>query len=133
MATADEIVVVATPDLASLRNTKNLMDYLRGQRPNEAPARLVINQVGLPKRPEIKPADFATALDLEAIAVLPFEAQLFGTAANNGQMIAETQSSHKINESFLEIARIVTGKAEVRGAKRGLFDPILARLSAKRA
>jgi pilus assembly protein CpaE len=133
IAAADEVVVVATPDLASLRNAKNLMDYLRSQRPNEAPARLILNQVGMTKRPEIKPGDFATALDVEAIAALPFEANLFGTAANNGQMIAETQSSHKINESFLEVARIVTGKAEVGAARRSLFEPILARLSAKRA
>ena len=56
MSNADEIVVVATPDLASLRNAKNIMDYLRAQRPNEAPARLILNQVRLPKRPEMKAA-----------------------------------------------------------------------------
>lgn len=133
MTVADEVAVVATPDLASLRNAKNLMDYLRAQRPNDAPPRLILNQVGMPKRPEIKPADFASAIDLEPIAVLPFDAALFGTAANNGQMISETQASHRINDNFLEIARIVTGKSEAKSAKRGLIGPILARLSAKRA
>ncbi|HVV92887.1 MAG TPA: CtpF protein [Hyphomicrobiales bacterium] len=133
MTVADEIVIVATPDLASLRNAKNLMDLLKAQRPNDAMPRLILNQVGLPKRPEIKPADFASALDVEPIAVIPFDAALFGTAANNGQMILETQSSHKINDSFLEVARIVTGKSETKNARRGLLTPILARLSAKRA
>jgi pilus assembly protein CpaE len=133
MTVADEVVIVATPDLASLRNAKNLMDLLKAQRPNDAIPRLILNQVGMPKRPEIKPADFASALDVEPIAVIPFDAALFGTAANNGQMISETQSSHKINDSFLEVARIVTGKSEAKSARRSLLSPILARLSAKRA
>ncbi len=46
----------------------------------------------MPKRPEIKPADFAKALEDQPVAVIPFEPQLFGTAANNGQMIAEVSA-----------------------------------------
>ena len=56
---ADEIVIVATPDLASLRNTKNMLDWSRARRPNDTPPRLVINQVGMPKRPEIPIKEFA--------------------------------------------------------------------------
>ena len=86
---ADEILIVAAPDLANLRNAKNLLDLLRAARPNDHRPFYCLNQVGVPKRPEIKPADFAKALDDEPIAVIPFEPQVFGTAANNGQMIAE--------------------------------------------
>src|SRR5690348_13627258 len=32
---ADDILIVAAPDLANLRNTKNLMDLLRASRPND--------------------------------------------------------------------------------------------------
>ncbi|BCJ92031.1 pilus assembly protein [Terrihabitans soli] len=123
---ADEIVVVASPDLANLRNAKNIIDLTRGQRPHDAPPRLVLNQVGLPKRPEIKASEFAKALDVEPSAVIAFEPQLFGTASNNGQMIAEISASHKLNEQFLDIARQVTGRTEQRTAKRS-FNP-LARL-----
>ena len=38
LISADEIVVVATPDLASLRNAKNIVDLVRAARPNDAPA-----------------------------------------------------------------------------------------------
>ena len=73
---------------------------------NDAPPRLVINKSGmLAKRPEIKVDDFATALDLTPTAVIPFDAQLFGTAANNGQMIAETDPKSPIAASFDLIAR----------------------------
>ena len=57
-----------------------------------------LNQVGVPKRPEIKPADFAKALEDQPVAIIPFEPQMFGTAANNGQMIAEVSPSHRTAE-----------------------------------
>src|SRR5256714_1666447 len=86
---ADEILIVAAPDLANLRNAKNLLDLLRAGRPNDHRPHYCLNQVGVPKRPEIKAADFAKALEAEPAAVIAFEPQMFGTAANNGQMIAE--------------------------------------------
>ncbi len=108
LVTADEILVVATPDLANLRNAKNLMDLLRASRPNDTPPRYILNQIGVAKRPEIKPADFAKALEAEPIAVIPFEPQLFGTAANNGQMIAEMEPGHRIALQFTDLALAVT-------------------------
>jgi pilus assembly protein CpaE len=130
---ADEIVIVASPDLASLRNAKNLVDSLRQARPNDKRPRLVLNHVGVPKRPEIAPAEFAKALGTDLAAIIAFDAQLFGTAANNGQMIAEVQPSGKINESFGELAALVTGRVEPRRQRSTLFEPIIARLSRRRA
>lgn len=89
LVSADDILVVAGPDLANLRNAKNLVDLLRSSRPNDQRPHYCLNQVGVPKRPEITPADFAKALESEPLAVIPSEPQLFGPAANNGQMIAE--------------------------------------------
>ncbi|MGQ4274739.1 AAA family ATPase [Terrihabitans sp. B22-R8] len=124
----DEIVIVAAPDLANLRNAKNIMDLARAQRPNDAAPRLVINMAGMPKRPEIKTSEFAKALDMEPVAIIPFEPQLFGTAANNGQMIAEISASHKINDLFLDVAQAVMGRSGTRAPRRGLFDPWLTKL-----
>ena len=89
---ADEVIITAVPDLANLRNAKSIVDLLRQARPNDAPPKLILNQVGVPKRPEIKPDDFAAALQLTPIATIPFDPLLFGTAANNGQMIAEASA-----------------------------------------
>ena len=126
---ADEIVVVAAPDLANLRNAKNIIDLLKAARPNDRPPRLVLNGVGLPKRPELKPADFETALELTLLAALPFDAQLFGAAGNNGQMIGEMDAAAKPAETFAEIARILLGRGEIRKPKRSPLAPLLARLS----
>jgi pilus assembly protein CpaE len=125
---ADEVVITAEPDLANLRNAKNIADLLRQSRKNDSPPRLVLNKTGIAKRPEIKPDDFASALNLTPLAVIPFEAQVFGTAANNGQMVAETDAKSPIAEHFDVIARAITGRAEVKRQKRGMFDPLLARL-----
>jgi pilus assembly protein CpaE len=115
---ADEIVLVATPDLASLRNTKNMLDLLRGQRPNDTPPRLVLNQVGVPKRPEIPLKDFAAAVGVEPTAVIPFDPLLFGTASNNGQMLAEVQPSAKPSEAIRQLAELITGRRVQQPAKK---------------
>src|SRR5258706_14575905 len=41
---ADDVVIVAAPDLTSLRNAKHIIDLLKAARPNDAPPRLVVNQ-----------------------------------------------------------------------------------------
>jgi pilus assembly protein CpaE len=125
---ADDILVVAAPDLANLRNTKNLVDLLRAARPNDHRPFYCLNQVGVPKRPEIKLADFAKALDDAPIASIPFDPQLFGTAANNGQMIAEISSSHKTADSFRQVAQILTGRTEAKRQSKSLLTPLLAKL-----
>jgi pilus assembly protein CpaE len=130
---ADEVVLVVEPDLANLRNAKNMVDMLRQTRKNDLPARLVINKSGLAKRPEIKLEDFGAALNLKPTAVIPFDAHLFGTASNNGQMVAETDAKSAIAETFNLIARTVTGRVEARRPKRSLLSPLMSRFRKKSA
>jgi pilus assembly protein CpaE len=128
---ADEVIIVASPDLANLRNTKNLLDVLRLARPNDAPPKLVMNMVGAPKRPEISVQEFAGALDVEASIAIPYDAKLFGVASNNGQMLAETEPSNKINESIAELVRNVMTKANepAKPVKKSLLAPLEALLA----
>jgi pilus assembly protein CpaE len=128
LVNADEILIVATPDLANLRNAKNLFDHLRAARVNDHRPRYCLNLVGVPKRPEIKPADFAKALEDQPSAIIPFDPQVFGTAANNGQMVAEVSSGHRAAEAFGQLAEMLTGRSEARKPKGGLFAPLLGKL-----
>ena len=130
LVAADDIVITVEPDLANLRNVKNMLDLLGNLRKNDRPPHLVINKVGISKRPEIKVDEFAKAIDVEPTAVIPFDANLFGTAANNGQVIAEVDPKSSIAESFNVIAQAVSGRSEVRRAKR---QGILSRLRGKKA
>jgi pilus assembly protein CpaE len=125
---ADDILVVAVPDLANLRNAKNMLDLFKASRPNDRRPYYMLNNVGVPKRPEISSSDFAKALDDQPVAIIPFEPQVFGTAANNGQMIAEVSSSHRAAESFRQLAQMLTGRLEAKKSKSGLFSPLLEKL-----
>ena len=133
LISAAEILVVAGPDLANLRNAKNMVDLLRAARPNDNRPYYCLNQVGMPKRPEIKPADFAKALEFEPVASIPFEPALFGTAANNGQMIAEVSAGHRATETFRQLAQTLTGRTETKRARSNLLTPLIEKLMRRQA
>src|ERR1700691_5632528 len=125
---ADDVLIVAAPDLANLRNTKNIYDFLKAARPNDHHPRYCLNQVGVPKRPEIKAADFAKPLEDEPMAIIPFEPHLFGSAASNGQMIAEMSSGHRSAEIFRQLAQHLTGRGEPKKQRSGLLSPLIEKL-----
>lgn len=133
LISADEVVVVATPDLASLRNAKNMMDLIRQGRPNDAPPRLVLNQVGVPGRPEIPAKDFGAALGVHPSLTIPFDPKVFGAAANNGQMILDSAARSKAAEGFQTLAQIVSRRelaalpSARKTAGRSLFGKLFKR------
>jgi pilus assembly protein CpaE len=131
LADVDEVVICAEPDLANLRNAKNMFDQLRKIRPNDRTPHLVLNQVGLPKRPEISPSDFCEPLEVEPIAIVPFDAQLFGNAANSGRMISEMDAKSPVAEIMSQIAHTVTGRVSVKKSKKSALGDILSKLTKK--
>jgi pilus assembly protein CpaE len=127
LLSADDVVIVAGPDLASLRNSKNLIDLIRKGRPNDAPPYLVLNQMGMPGRPEIPVKEFGKALGLEPSLVLPFDAKLFGQAANNGQMIQEVNPKAKAVEGLMQFAQMLSRRDAAPAKPRSLLDRLLGR------
>jgi pilus assembly protein CpaE len=121
LLTADMVVITAEPDLAGLRNAKNLIDLLKQARPNDEPPKLVLNQVGVPKRSEIEPGKFAAALQIEPIVCIPFEPLTLSTAANDGQMIADASPKSAVAKGFSEIARVISGRTAVNNSRKGRF------------
>jgi pilus assembly protein CpaE len=132
LVSADEVIVVASPDLANLRNTKNLIDNVKGARLNDAPSRLVLNGVGMLKRPEIVAAEFAKAVETDPTAIISHDAKLFGAAANNGQMIAEIEPNGKTAQVFVDLASTLAGRTDTRKPKRGMLEPLIAKLGRKK-
>jgi pilus assembly protein CpaE len=125
---ADDVVLVATPELASLRNAKNLVDLMRQGRPNDGPPKLVLNQVGVQGRPEIPVKDFGEALGLTPALCLPFDAKLFGQAANNGQMLEEVNAKTKVVEGINYLAQVIGRREPVQApAKPSLLSALFNR------
>jgi pilus assembly protein CpaE len=128
---ADEILIVAEPDLANLRNAKNMLNLLKAARPNDRPPLYCLNQVGMPRRPEIEVREFAKAIESQPIAAIPFDSRMFGTAANNGQMIAEISAGHRTTKMLLEVAQRLTGRGEAKKPRGSFLSPIIKKLRGK--
>ena len=121
---ADDVIVVAGPDLASLRNTKNIIDLLKAMRPYDSPPTVALSMVGVPKRPEIPFKDFAEALGATPVASFAFDPQLYGTAANNGQMVGEVAPQSKTAIAIDALAAQLTGRKPVEAKKASIVDKL---------
>jgi pilus assembly protein CpaE len=129
IAEADHLVITAEPDLANLRNAKTLIEAARTLRATDRPPLLVLNKLHMPRRPEISPRDFGNAVDLDPAALIAFDAQLFGAAANNGLMIGEAAPRSKHAELFRALGETLSGKTAATERPSGLFKPLMDRLS----
>ena len=111
LTTADEIVITAAPDLASFRNTKQLVDIVSAARPNDAPPTLVLNMFD-PKLSPVQPDQFAEHVGLKPAQVFNWDPQLFGAAATNAAPLVEVGPKSKSALSLRELSAQVLGKNE---------------------
>ena len=130
---ADEIVITAAPDLANLRNAKNIVDLLKQNRKNDRKPHLVLNFVGMPKRPEISAKEFGEALDLLPRVAIEFDGEVFGMAANNGQMVEELAAKSKAAEHFRSLAYALANKVEPKVETKSVLAPLFKRFNLKMA
>lgn len=111
LTSVDDVVITATPDLANLRNTKNLVDFLRSQRPNDADPILILNKTGMSKGAEIPVKEFASAVGLEPSLVLSFDPESFFEAANEGKMLDQVRTAERTVSGLTYLAsRLRTGQ-----------------------
>ncbi|WOI53565.1 pilus assembly protein CpaE [Parvularcula sp. LCG005] len=119
LQSADEIILTATPDLSSFRNAKNIVETIKSHRTNDAPPILVLNQVGVPKRPEVPAEQFEEALGLTPRAILPWDPVTFGTCATNAEPLMEVAPKAKVTQEVSRIARILMGRDLVEQTSAG--------------
>ncbi|WP_162002999.1 AAA family ATPase [Microvirga tunisiensis] len=110
LAQADEIIVVTVPDLAGLRNTKNLFAQLMQLRASDQPPLYVLNMTEVPKKQEITVAEFSEGVGVPPTTVVPYDVKNFATAANNGQMICQMNTNARITKAFEDLSVKVTGE-----------------------
>lgn len=121
---ADEVTITCVPDLANLRNAKNLVDLLKSSRKHDAKPHLVLNMTNVQKRPEIPLKEFEQALDLKAVAVIESDPETFGQASNNGQMIEELNAKAKSAQAFRDIAMSMSRRREIKSEKKSALSPL---------
>ena len=129
---ADDVVITATPDLANLRNAKNIIDLLKQARTNDGPPRLVINMAGLPKRQEIPVKEFCQHLELQPAAIIDFDPETFSNASANGRMIEEINKKAKSAQQMRSIGMAIANRPEnapvAKAASSSPLAPLLAKL-----
>jgi len=141
LTSVDDVIITATNDLANLRNTKNLVDFLKAERPNDSPPILILNQVGRTKNKalEISVKDFSAAIGMDPALVIGFEPDTFFEAANDGKMLTEIKAAASTVNGLTYIAnRIKSGEfielpeptGKRKGLKRGKGKPKSAGSSA---
>jgi pilus assembly protein CpaE len=124
----DDLVIVAEPDLASLRNTKLLLEQAGRIRSHDRKPAILLNKIGMPKRPEIPEAEFLKAFSGSTHFSINFDAQLFGTAANNGQMLREVGAPSALDKTLLDLAGFLAGRTHAATDKsRNALSSILTR------
>lgn len=111
LMTADEIVITATPDLASFRNTKNLIDILSAARPNDASPTLIINQYDQ-KLSAVQPDQYEEHVGIKPAQVFHWEPQLFSTAATNASPLVEVGARSKTASSIRELSAQLLGRSD---------------------
>ncbi len=112
---SEKIVITSTLDLAALRNVKVLADNIRKLRPNEQPPLLVLNQVGMGKRPEVPVEKFAETVGLADYIVVPFDEVAFGAAAMEGRMMLEEAPDSEAAAAIRQVAAWAADLPEEQG------------------
>ncbi len=111
LQTADEIVITATPDFASFRNMKYLIEVVGGARPNDSKPYFVYNQYD-PKLSAVPVEYFVENVDIEPSLILGWEPQLFNAAATNASSIVETSPKSKVAQGMNELSAKILGRSE---------------------
>ena len=128
LSSVDDVVITATPDLAGMRNAKNLIDFLKTQRPNDPEPVLILNCVGMSPKTEISVKDFGAMVGQEPNIVIGWDPDSHFEATNEGKMLADIKSAASTVQGLEYLAnRLRTGsydsraKAEVAPTKKGLL------------
>lgn len=129
LTSVDDVVVTATPDLAGMRNAKNLIDFLKTQRPNDPEPILILNCVGMSPKTEISVKDFGAMVGQEPNIVIGWDPDSHFEATNEGKMLTDVKTAASTVQGLEYLAnRLRSGsydariKAEVAPTKKGLLS-----------
>ncbi len=113
---ADDVIVVGTPDIIGLRNTKTMIKYLAALRADISAYHYIINNAGIPKRISVSEEEFLQAIGMPPLAVLPYDPALFSAALAEGQAFTAMHPSSPITGQFSNIALKLVDEAAVISA-----------------
>ncbi|MCF8495113.1 MAG: AAA family ATPase [Alphaproteobacteria bacterium] len=102
LARANQIILVSTPTLPSLRLARSLLQEIRNTRGGKSGGvDVLINKKGLDSASEIPSKDIAEALDLVPAAVIPFQPKVFMKAESEGSKLLRYKEGELLVKTHL--------------------------------
>lgn len=135
---ANQVVVVSTPILSSLRLARSLVQEVSDIRGGQvSDVELIINMQGLDAANEVPKAEIEKAMGLKISSVIPFNGKLFMKCeAQAKKLIAEAQGLDIVTSELLSIVKKVLSinPAKSSGGERkskGFLDNMFSKLKSK--
>lgn len=126
---ADSLVIVATPDLPSLRNARMLRDALKRLRPNDQPPAFVLNRLRGGAEPLVPATEFERVLNTR-IAARIVESAAIQSAEMNGRPLLEAAPESAQSREIAALAVKLSGREpppERRRRAQGLLGRLIPR------
>ncbi len=120
LSRAAEIVLVTTPLLSALRNTRTLLGELKSLRRNTEGVDLVVNMQGMAGGEEVPMKDLKDSLGMDPAAVIPWEPKIFVASEAAGKPAGQNNAAAEIMGSLMALAAkaaAVENKAPAPGKK----------------
>jgi pilus assembly protein CpaE len=136
---ANQIIIVSTPTLPSLRLARSLvheMKDLRGK--DEKSIDLIINMQGLASPHEVPKKDIEQAMELKISAIVPFAPKAFmGSESESKKLIADAEGKRIVTVLLLPVLQKVlrgnvSDEAGAVSASSGFLGSMLGKFKAKK-
>ena len=121
LSRANNVLVVTTPMLPSLRNCRTLLNELRNLRAGFREYDVIINMRGMAGSEEVSDKDIKTALDLDPSARIPYAPKVFAGGEVSGKPVAQNRGSAEVIKPIEALAQRIIGgiEKEAAGKKDG--------------
>lgn len=104
LARASEVVLVTTPMLSALRNTRTLLSELKTIRAHLKEVDLVINRQGVAPTEEVPTSDIEAALGVKPSAVIQHLPKIFAASETTGKPVGQNRAADQIMEALMPIS-----------------------------
>lgn len=123
MALADLLLLVATPEVSSVRNTKSLLVTLQQLSFPPSKVRLILNKAM--KRSEISEKDITSTLNQKLDAAVAYDYQRVLSSLNRGVPFIKEYPKHPITGGIHNLVKTITGVERKEEKKRVRTLPAL--------
>lgn len=127
---ADVVVLTTLPDLAALRATRELLDWLERERGGAPAPLLAMNMAGGDRKSTVEGADFVASLGAAPTVTIPFDGEAFRQAVAAGEMLETARPKSRAAGAIRDLARAVTARIDPRRAVQAPSQSPLGRLLA---